>query len=166
MEQRGIKQELEARRFRAIALLRDGIKACEVARMLGVTAGAVSQWNSVHEAEGSEGLRSRQHPGPAPKLSEEQKAQVPEILAAGPTTHGFATELWTLSRVAEVIRRRFDVEYHPAHVWKILTALGWTCQKPERLARERNEELVAHWRAQEWPRIKKGPDAAAGLSSS
>jgi transposase len=61
-----------------------------------------------------------------------------------------------LSRVAQLIQERFGVGYHPAHVWKILRKLGWSCQKPERRARERDESQIEHWRKVEWPRIKKG----------
>src|SRR4030042_1124503 len=74
----------------------------------------------------------------------------------GPRKTGYRTDLWTCRRVAEVIAKTFDVEYHSAHVWKILHELGWTCQKPERRARERNEAAIAHWRKHECPRIKKG----------
>jgi transposase len=58
--------------------------------------------------------------------------------------------------VAQVIRDQFQVEYHPAHVWKILRSLGWSCQKPERRAREQNPQSVESWRKRSWPRIKKG----------
>lgn len=166
MEKRGTKQEREARRFRAVAMLAEGRRGCEVARVLKVTAGAVSQWKSAHELRGDDALRSKPHPGGAPKLSEEDRHKLPKVLVAGPRAHGFATDLWTLQRVAEVIHRKFGVRYHPAHVWKMLTGMGWTCQKPERRARERDEDAVARWRSQDWPRIKKGRAKAAGPSSS
>lgn len=165
MEQRVTKQEREARRFRAIALLAQGVAACEVARMLNVTEGAVSQWKAAHEAKGDDGLRAKRHLGPTPKLAPEDRATLPEILLKGPAEHGFGTELWTLPRVAEVIWRKFGVRYHPAHVWKLLTSMGWSCQKPERRARERHEEDIARWRTEDWPRIKRGPAEQAGASS-
>ena len=62
-----------------------------------------------------------------------------------------------LARVAEVIAVHFGVQYHPGHVWKILQSMGWSCQKPERRARERDEKAIATWRQQDWPRIKKSP---------
>jgi hypothetical protein len=44
----------------------------------------------------------------------------------------------------------------PGHVWVILRhRLGWTLQRPERRASERDEEAIARWVQQEWPRIKK-----------
>jgi transposase len=166
MEKRGTKQEREARRFRALALLREGRGVCDVAEILGVTAGAVSQWKTAFDEQGEAGLRSKPHPGGQFKLAPERLAKLPEILLAGPERHGFSTKLWTLTRVAEVIDRKFGVLYHPAHVWKILVGLGWSCQKPERRARERDENAIAEWRDQKWPRIKRGPRGQAGPSSS
>ena len=49
-----------------------------------------------------------------------------------PTKHGFATELWTLRRVRLLIKRLFGVSYSEVHVWRILGALGFSSQKPER----------------------------------
>jgi transposase len=60
----------------------------------------------------------------------------------------------------------FGVEYHPGHVWKILRGMAWSCQKPERRARERDEDAIRRWRQEDWPRIKKKPDRAAAASSS
>jgi transposase len=82
-----------------------------------------------------------------------------KILLAGAHKAGFASDLWNCPRVAQMIAARFGVEYHPSHVWKILRKLGWSCQKPERRARERDEAAIEHWRKVAWPRIKKG-DAA------
>jgi transposase len=79
------------------------------------------------------------------------------MLLKGATAHGFSTDLWTLPRVAEVIAKTFGVRYHPAHVWKILRGEGWSCQKPERRARERDEEAIQNWRDKRWPHIKKRP---------
>jgi len=86
-----------------------------------------------------------------------QKEELLRILERGPGAAGYKTELWTLKRVAEVIRRRFGVHYNPCHVWTILVKLGWSCQKPERRARERNEGEIERWRREGWPDIKKSP---------
>ena len=80
-----------------------------------------------------------------------------KLLLKGATAHGFSTDLWTLPRVAEIIARTFGVRYHPAHVWKILRGEGWSCQKPERRARERDEAAIQRWRTERWPHIKKRP---------
>jgi transposase len=90
-----------------------------------------------------------------PRLTDRQREKLVRVLKRGARKNGYATELWTLARVAEVIEKHFGVSYHPGHVWRVLRSLGWTNQKPERRARERDEEAIAAWRAGEWPRIKK-----------
>jgi hypothetical protein len=53
-------------------------------------------------------------------------------------------------------------------VWRLLRGrLGWSVQRPQRQAKERDEEAIQHWVAHEWPRIKKGqPQNRPGSSSS
>ena len=143
--------------MRAMALLRQGLGVCAVARAVGVWPGSVSRWKRAYEEGGKEALRSKPHPGRKPRLTEEQKRELLELLARGPRAHGYATELWTLRRVAEVIRTHYGISYHPSQVWRILRSQRWSCQKPERRARERDEAAVERWRREDWPRIKKSP---------
>jgi len=117
----------------------------------------VSRWQADVAAGGSDGLRAKPPPGRPARLSARQRARLLTLLLKGATAHGFGTDLWTLPRVAAVIARNFGVTYHPAHVWKILRGEGWSCQKPERLARERDETAIQRWRAERWPHIKKRP---------
>ncbi len=98
---------------------------------------------------------AKRHPGPVPRLSNRQRKQLERILLKGARRQGYRTELWTLPRIAEVIERRFGVTYDASSVWHILRKMDWSCQKPERRARERDEERIARWRKQDWPRIKK-----------
>jgi transposase len=88
-------------------------------------------------------------------LSARQRGRLLKLLLRGARAHGYSTELWTLPRVADLIARTFGVRYHPAHVWKILRGEHWSCQKPERRARERDEAGIRCWRAERWPHIKK-----------
>jgi len=157
MRTKGSAAELEERRRRAVALTQEGYGPSEVAGILGTTKGSVTRWRQAYERGGDEGLDSEPHPGRPPKLTDRQRQKLAELLLQGARHHGFVTELWTLSRVAEVVRRKFGVTYHPGHVWKILREMGWSSQKPERRARERDEAAIAGWRRQEWPRLKKRP---------
>ena len=78
-------------------------------------------------------------------------------LAAGAEANGYPNDLWTLPRVAEVIRRVTGVTYHPGHVWYLLRdQLDWSWQRPARRAVERNDEAVEHWVNKRWPQLKKG----------
>jgi transposase len=128
----------------------------EVARLLGCAQSSVSRWKLALERGGKEALNAKPHPGGKPRLTEHDKKRLVRILLQGPRAAGFATDLWTCSRVAQVILRTFGVSYHPDHVWRILHKLGWSCQKPEHRARERDEQAIAYWRGVKWPDIKKG----------
>jgi transposase len=139
----------EGRRLRAFELKERGWKQSEIAEALGVTEGAVSQWMKRAREQGAQALRHKPPPGAPSRLSDEQRARLPELLAQGARAHGL--------RVAVVIRREFGVSYHPAHVSRVVRALGLSLQKPIRRANQRDEQAIRHWKEQRWPELKKGP---------
>ena len=110
-----------------------------------------------------EALKAKPHPGRKPRLNAKQKRQLIETLLAGPRKAGYQNDLWTCRRVAEVVAKKFHVEYHPDHIGKLLHDLGWTCQKPEQRAREADDAAMARWRKRDWPRIRGGRRIAAAL---
>jgi len=147
----------EARRFRALELKQAGWTQQEIAEVLGVTKGAVSQWMTAVADDGMEALYARPHPGGPVKLPFAQRQLIPELLSHGAEAYGFRGEVWTCARVAEVIKWEFGVAYHPAHVSRILKDLKWTPQKPIERASQRNETLIEQWRTDVWPELKKRP---------
>jgi transposase len=147
----------EGRRLRAWELKKEGWSQQRIAEALGVSKGAVSQWMKRGREGGVEALKRRPAPGARPRLSQEQRAKLPELLERGARAHGFRGEVWTCERVAEVIRREFGVSYHPAHVSRMVRALGLSLQKPSRRADQREEEAIERWKDERWPSLKKGP---------
>ena len=160
MRPKGSAAELETRRRLAGRLLLEGRKIGEVAEIVAASESSVRRWRRDVEKGGLEALKAKPHLGRKPRLNEKQKQRLTKILLAGPCKAGYRTDLWTCRRVAEVIAKKFGVTYHRAHVWKILRGLGWTPQKPEQRARERNETDIRRWRDHEWPRIKRGRSAS------
>jgi transposase len=59
-----------------------------------------------------------------------------------------------------VIERVTGVAHHPGHVWRIVKQMGWSLQRPARKAIERDEQAIARWVAEEWPRIAQTPKRA------
>jgi transposase len=156
----------EGRRLRAWELHQQGWSQKAIAAALGVTAGAVSQWFTRATEGGVAALRRQPPPGATPKLSHEQRTQLPGLLSQGATHYGFVGDVWTQPRVAEVIRREFGVRYHPSHVGRLLKALGWSRQCPIQRATQRDEAAIQRWRDETWPRLKKKPTTKVVLSSS
>jgi len=156
----------EGRRLRALALYEQGWKPIRIAEALGVTRGAVSQWLTRARVGGREALRHRPPPGAVSRLTAEQRAAIPTLLARGAEAHGFIGQVWTTGRVATVIQRTFGVGYHPAHVSRLLRQIGWTRQKPVTRASQRDEMKVAAWRETEWPALEAKRRTRGGPSSS
>ena len=157
MRIKGSATELEARRRRAAEYFQARKSLAEIARLIGASLSSVKRWKRAWREGGVAALAAKPHPGPTPKLSPDQKQALVAILKAGPVAAGFKTDLWTCARVAKVVRKKFRVSYHPDHLGRILHDLGFTPQKPRRVAREQGAEAVQQWRKQDWPRVKKKP---------
>ncbi len=161
MRIKGSAAELEARHRTAVRLLGQGLSLRQVAKAIGCSCSSVHRWKDAHQTGGQDALKVKPQPGAKPKLSDRQKQQLVTILKRGPRRAGYATDLWTCPRVAAVIEKRFGVRYHVNYVPDVLRGLGWSRQKPEQRARERDEDAIALWRSREWPRIKKEPRKAS-----
>jgi transposase len=155
----------EGRRQRAWELKQQGWKQQDIAAALGVTPGAVSQWLKRGREQGVEALRRHPVPGPSPKLSAAQVAQLPALLERGAEAYGFRGQVWTCRRVAEVIRRTFGVTYHPAHVSRLLHAVRQSVQRPRVRAAQRDQAAITAWWRERWPALEKKPPKKVGPSS-
>ena len=155
----------EWRRFRAWELAQQGWKQRSIATALGVTEGAVSQWLKKAREGGTESLRRRVAPGPPHRLTPEQRAQLPALLAKGAEAYGFRGAVWTARRVTALIYREFGVRYHPSHVNRLVRALGLSVQRPEVKAAQRDPARVDAWFAERWPALEKKPTMRAARSS-
>ena len=155
MRPKGSAAELEVLRRSTVRLLQEGKSMAEAVRLTGASYSSVKRWKKAWEIGGEDALPSKPHPGPEKRLSEQQRRRLADILCRGARAAGFANELWTLKRIAQVIAMNFGEKYHPGHVWKILRGMNWSAQRPERRARERNDQAIEQWHRDVWPRIKK-----------
>lgn len=155
MRLKGSSDVLLARRRRAIKLLSEELSLNEIARRMECSPSSIMRWRDLWDALGEEGLKVRTATGRPAKMSEQQKSKLLELLLQGPMSFGWRTDVWTTKRVAELIRKKFSIDYHFTHVARILHALDWSPQKPERRALERNEAAIQQWKATDWERVKK-----------
>lgn len=167
MAMRWDRAELEARRLEGSRLLGRGIKPAEVARRVGVSRMSVSRWRQVLAAGGRRALRRAPRTGRPPRLSGAEKQQLVATLTAGAQAQGYASDLWTLARVAKLIATMTGKHYSPSGAWRVLKALNFSCQRPSGRALQRDEQAIERWKKQRWPRLKKTvPKKAAPSSSS
>jgi transposase len=151
--------ELERRRRRALELLYQGKRQADVATFLGVNRNSIYRWRRL-AALGTEALAAKPHPHRPAALSTAQLRELERLLAQGAAAHGWHNYLWTTDRVAALIERHFKIRYHHDHVGRFLRhRLGWSVQKPQRRAKERNEEAILRWQSEEFPRIARAAQA-------
>ncbi len=160
-------QALQRRRKQAARLFTKGrVVLASVARELKVSRMSVSRWYRRWKKSGQEALQGAGRAGRMPRLQARQRQRIDSALRKGARYHGFSADLWTLPRVATVIERLTGVRYHPGHVWKILGAMKWTSQKPEKQAKERSADAVQYWKEVRWPELKKTLRGSTPGSSS
>lgn len=166
MRPKGSADLIADRRRRALRLLDQGLSLGEVARRVDCAPSSVMRWRDARRKRGEGAYEVRFSPGRPRKLSKARLRKLERLLLKGATARGWNTELWTAARIAALIEREFGVSYHRDHVGRLLAGLGWSHQKPERRALERDEERIERWKRVDWPRIKKTPRASGRTSSS
>lgn len=152
---KGSAELIEARRLQALRLLDEGYSLNEVGRLVGSAPSSVMRWRDARDRSGEKGLKVRFSPGRPATLTHAQRKRIVKLLLKGPMANGFATDLWTSARVATLIQERCAVQFHRSHVARLLHELGFSCQKPERRALERDEQKIEQWKRKRWPQVKK-----------
>jgi len=154
------------RRRRSLDLLDEGLSLNEVARIIGCAPSSVMRWRNQRAKQGDGVYTVKLPPGRPRRMSSKQLRKLEKLLLKGPMARGYRTDLWTTQRIAEVIEAEFGISYHRDHVGRVMKRLGWTHQKPEHRAMERNEAAIRRWRDEHFPEVKKTPSGWAPTSSS
>ena len=156
MENEEPKNWREGRRLRAYELSKEGWLQKDIAEALGVSKGAVSKWLARAGVDGPDALRHQPPPGATSKLTAEQLAHLPTILAKGAEAYGYRGAVWTRARVRQVIEDVFKVSYHVDHMSYLLDKIGWSRQKPRRRATQQNTAAIQAWE-EDWSGVEKKP---------
>jgi transposase len=149
--------EATKKRVRAGRLLQRGKKPAEIALDVGVARQTVYTWKAIFDEGGIDALRAVPLRGRPAQLDATQLDEVRRAVLQNPTEHGFGTELWTLKRVGVVIKRMHGIKFSQTQIWRILGSLGFSPQKPDKRAIERDEDVVRSWKRNKWPALKKKP---------
>ncbi|WP_405476530.1 winged helix-turn-helix domain-containing protein [Streptomyces sp. NBC_00009] len=155
----GLTAEERARReqvrLAATGLIEAGATDREVARRFRVTRMSANRWRRALASGGRQALVSKGPGGARCKLDAGQLRVLGAVLDAGPAAAGWSDQCWTLARIAEVVHRRFGVEYTLAGMDLLLHRIGWSVQVPSRKATERDEAKIAAWKDEQRLVIKR-----------
>ena len=147
---------MEARRREGMRLLVRGVSQSEVSRKVGVSRTTALRWSRLRKKQRGAAWKRRPLGRPA-KITQAHLKRLSVALEQGAQACGFLNDLWTLPRIAQVLERECGVKSHPAHLWRVLARMGWSCQRPCGKALERDEPAIARWKRHTWPALKKGP---------
>jgi transposase len=144
--------EAARKRVRAERLLLAAKTPAEAAKSVGLARQTAYPWRARLDEGGIAALRSMATGRPA-QLDAGQRAALRGALLQVAMAHDFGTEPWTLERVRSLIERPYGVRFSEVHVWRLLGAMGFSSQKPERRAIVRNELAVLAWKRKTWPAL-------------
>lgn len=153
--------EATRKRVRAGRLMLAGKTPAEAAQAVGVARQTAYTWKARLDEGGIEALR-RMATGRPAQLDGKQLGGLRAALLQGAMAHDFGTQLWTLKRVCLLIERLYGVRFSEVHVWRLLGSMGFSAQKPERRAIERDEAAVSAFKRKTWPALKKSVPPSGG----
>ena len=149
------RKALEQRRMKAARLFERDVPQYKIAERLKVTPAAVCIWHTAWEKNKEDGLKSKGPPGFLSQYTDEKKRMLKKIILQGPSKAGYTTDFWTIDRIRAVAKKKLHVDLGTKRTWQTLIDLGFSVQKPERRARERNEQAISDWKLTTFPKLKK-----------
>jgi len=149
------RKALEKRRLAAGKLFDQGESQASIAKKHKVSTAAVCKWHTAWEADKRKGLLSKGPTGAEPILNATNRMKLKKEILRGPAKAGYSTDFWTLERIRVLAKKKLKIELGTTSVWRTVIGLGFSVQKPERRARERDEKAITDWKLKTFPRLKK-----------
>lgn len=160
----------QVRRMLALAMVLEGRSRTEAAELGGMDRQTLRDWVHRYNAEGVAGLKSRSAPGRARSLTEEQRAQLRELVIAGPDPEVHGVVRWRCVDLKAEVARRFQVEVHENTIGRWLHELGLTRLQPRPVHPQKEPEAETAFKKTSpiWsePRFRRPPPAARSRSGS
>ena len=112
-----------ARRMLAIALVLEGVDRKTAAETCGMDRQTLRDWVHRYNAEGLAGLSNRRAPGPTPRLSAAQEAELDRWVEEGADLERDGVVRWRCRDLQARIEREFGARFHERTVGKLLAKL-------------------------------------------
>jgi transposase len=149
------RKDKERIRLKAGRMFSKGRTQADVARKFNVSTAAANQWHKIWKKQGADGLKSAGKPGVKPKLSDKKRQAFKKAILKGPRAFGYETDLWTLSRLTAVMKKVAKIKLRSTRTWQIVRDLGFSPQKPQVKALQRDEKAIKEWKEKTLPDLKK-----------
>jgi transposase len=176
-EARRCRDAAASRRMPALALVLEGYSRGEAARHAGMDRQTLRDWVHRCDTEGLAGLRDRRRPGPGPRLTPGQAAELAAAVECGPDPGRDGVARWRRVDLKVLIEARFGVHLHERSVGKVPRRLGFVrlSVRPQHplsdpAAQEAFEKASPRWSRRRCPsrpvadrsRACPGPDPGSG----
>jgi transposase len=142
-------------RTQGLLLVNRGNTEIVVADLIGVGRRTLQVWIRHYRQHGISGLVKGPYLGGRSRLTQDQKAELSGIIAAGPEKAGFDTGVWIASMVVKLVRDLYGVSYSSSQIGRILHELRFPLQYPTRKPSKADEKAEEQWRTEDLPAIKK-----------
>jgi len=149
------REQREAARLKAGKLFKKGVSQVQVARQFKVSTAAAHYWYADWQAKGVKGLKSKGPTGFASGLDKKDRKAFKRAILEGPVKHGFETNLWTLPKLTQVLKKVSGFACSEVWTWHIVRTLGFTPQKPQVKAKEQDAQAIERWNTRTLPGLKK-----------
>ena len=116
----------QSRRLLSLAAVLDGMDRTDAARIGGMDRQTLRDWVHRFNQAGPDGLKDVWYDGPQSRLTAEQKAEVADLVEAGPDPAIHGVVRWRRVDLQKVILERFGVDYHERTIGKLLKELGFS----------------------------------------
>ena len=150
-----------ALRIQAIMLSLERHGVNDIARLLHVHRSSVHSWIQAWNMYREEGLLEGHRSGRQPRLTDQDKELLHDIVESGPVAYGLQTGVWTSPIIQQVIEEEFQVGYHPGHVRKLLKQMGFSVQRPTTQLIQADPKQQNRWIRYTYPNLKKKPNKNA-----
>ncbi len=150
------KQDLRRRVVHAV--VNGELTKSKAATVFGVSRTSVHTWVDLYHQHGEEGL-TPSRPGPARGggyLKGWQAGVIVNIIKdRTPDQLKMPFALWTREAVRDLIYNKFGIWFAIRSVGDLLERWGFTAQKPQRRAYERDDEQIRAWLENEYPKLRR-----------
>jgi transposase len=149
------RDALEAFRFRAIYLRKQGYSISEIANIFGLNYYSIAHWFTKHKKYGKASLKKTVALGANFKLDSSTILWIKKALIKPATEWGFSTPLWNSRMVSILLKQEKDIELDVVTTWRYLCRMGLSFQQPQQRYQQQNKKLVREWIENEWPKIQQ-----------